>query len=234
MGTFVNATVPTDGFALGTTLSEVPVATFETVRVAAHDTNQPMPLLRMRAPDPESVDRAVHADPTTDDVRVLSRGEGQRLYRIDWQSRVRSHLRSLVDDGGTLLEAAGRDGRWEFKLFFPDHAAASQAYERCQNRDVGLVIHQVKTGTDSIAGGETVLSNEQREALVTAFRSNYYRVPRGLTQEELAEQLGLSHQALSERLRRGHQRLISTTLCNDAGQSDDPTLHTHEPRPVRR
>jgi len=219
MCTIVTAMVPTTEFALQDTFAEAPLARFETVRTAANDTSQPMPFLWAAAPEPDAMEAALRGDTTTDTVQRFSRTEERRLYRIDWQSRTCSLLRTLVEDDGTLLEATAHDGRWEFKLLFADHRAASRTYDRCQDREIDLTVRQVKNNPGLLADGGNSLSNEQHEALVTAFQTDYYRVPRGVTQVELANNLDLSHQALSERLRRGHQELISYILCNDTVQS---------------
>ena len=52
------------------------------------------------------------------------------------------------------------------------------------------------------------VTDKQRKALTRAFESGYYDIPRGVTTEELATDLGISHQALSERFRRAHKGLI--------------------------
>jgi len=218
MCTIVNATVPTTEFALQGTFEGTPLAKFETVRTAAHDTGQPVPFLWATAPDPDAMEAALRADATTETVRRFFHMDERRLYRIEWQSQTCSRLRTLLENDGTLLEATACDGRWEFKLLFPDHCAASRTYHHCQDRDVDLTVRQVKNNTGLLTDGGNSLSKEQREALVTAFQTDYYRVPRGVTQVELAKNLELSHQALSERLRRGHQELISYTLCNDTVQ----------------
>ena len=56
------------------------------------------------------------------------------------------------------------------------------------------------------------LSSDQHEALVAAFETGYYDIPRDVTLEELADQLGISHQALSERFRRAYEGLITAEL----------------------
>lgn len=212
MCTIVNAMVPTAEFALHDTFEEMPLATFETVRTAVHDTNQPMPFLWAAAPEPDALDAALRADATTDTVQVVTRTDGRRLYRIQWRPRTCAFLRTLVESDGSVLEASARDGRWAFKLLFPDHRTVSRAYDRCQEQGIDLRVRQVKNDGDPMEGSGSPLSNEQHEALVTAFRADYYRVPRGVTQVELAERVDLSHQALSERLRRGHRGLISYML----------------------
>ncbi|MFB9808291.1 helix-turn-helix domain-containing protein [Haladaptatus pallidirubidus] len=47
---------------------------------------------------------------------------------------------------------------------------------------------------------------------MAALESGYYDIPRGISGEELSDDLGISHQALSERLRRAYKNLISNAL----------------------
>jgi predicted DNA binding protein len=218
MCTIVGATLPTEEFALKDTFAEYPRATFEAVQASAHDTDRPMSLLWAMGPDLEAIDSALRADGTTEDVRVFTRADGRRLYWIDWEPRIYSLLRTLVESGGTVLEAGATDSRWTFELLFPDHDAASRTYDRWQDEGVDLVVREVRNDAGPVAGAESPLSEEQHEALVAAFRTDYYSVPRGMTQAELAEKLDLSHQALSERLRRGHREIISHTFRNSTIQ----------------
>jgi predicted DNA binding protein len=219
MCTIVNARVPAEEFALQDAFQETPRARFETVRTAGHDSGEPIPFLRATAPDADAMETAVRADPTTNTVQRFSRMDEYRLYRIEWESGTRSRLGTLIEGEGTLLEATASGGYWTFELLFPDRSAASRTYDRCQDRGIALTVRQVTNDTDLMDGDGNSLSKEQHEALLTAFRTDYYRVPRGVTQVELAEKLDLSHQALSERLRRGHQGLISYTLCQDPIQN---------------
>lgn len=71
----VNVVIATTEFALQDTFEETPLAEFETVRTAAHDTSQPIPFLRATAPDPDAMEVALRADTTTETVRRFSRTE---------------------------------------------------------------------------------------------------------------------------------------------------------------
>nr|WP_256487766.1 MULTISPECIES: helix-turn-helix domain-containing protein [unclassified Haladaptatus] len=64
------------------------------------------------------------------------------------------------------------------------------------------------------------MTDEQREALATAFASGYFRVPRETSLSELAETLDISPQAASGRLRRGLERMLGATLFPRTGPSD--------------
>jgi predicted DNA binding protein len=213
----VTATVPAGEFALRETLVDVPAAAFETLNLAAHNSNQPMPLLWATAPDLDAVDDALEEDPTVETVRAVTSRDGKRLYQLSWEPQIRSLLRVLLESGGTLLTATAHGRQWQFDLLFPDHSAASRTYNCCQDWGIELSVARIENDGSSVGDGRRVLSEKQHETLVAAYETDYYGVPRGVTMEELAEHLGVSHQAMSERLRRGHQGLISETLSEDAG-----------------
>lgn len=214
MGTIVDATLPAEQLALGETLEAVPAAEFEAVCTVAHRTDAVVPFVRASAPDAAALEDALAADPTTEGVARLAAGEENCLYWVQWSPPVRSAVRALVCERGTLLDAAAAEGRWELCVLFPEHDDISATYDTCSERGLELTIRRSKELTDLSHPGVVDLSEEQHEALTTAFESDYYQVPRGTTLEELAEHLGVSHQALSERLRRGHRCLIENVLAD--------------------
>lgn len=60
-----------------------------------------------------------------------------------------------------------------------------------------------------VAEPRKLLTDPQEEALRTAVRAGYYRIPRPLNLHELADQLGITAASLSERLRRAEARVIT-------------------------
>jgi predicted DNA binding protein len=52
------------------------------------------------------------------------------------------------------------------------------------------------------------LSKRQEEALVTAYESGYYEIPRDVTTQELAEQLEVNRRTFEDHLRRGENKLM--------------------------
>jgi predicted DNA binding protein len=217
MGTIVDTTVKATDFALADTFEAVPEATFESVRIVAHESERTMPYFWTTAEDGDALDDALAADDTVTGATRVTAANGRYLYRLEWHSTVQSVLRTLLARKATLLEATCRSGRWHLRLLFPDHDSISATNEACETYGVDLTVQRVKRVQDLVGSDSHDLSEQQREALRAAIETEYYGVPREMTLEGLAEKLGVSHQALSERLRRGHRNLVTNTLCDTPG-----------------
>jgi predicted DNA binding protein len=72
------------------------------------------------------------------------------------------------------------------------------------------------------------LTERQRTALVAAIGRGYYRIPRSVRTEELAESFGISRPAFEALLRKAENKLIAavfpylTTAKRESGPSADP------------
>jgi predicted DNA binding protein len=223
MSTVVDVTIPTDKFALADTFTAVPDAEFETVRVAAHGPRGMMPFLWATSPRPRKLEQALKNDGTTEEVSRMSENNCRSLYRLKWRPSVRIVMNIFVQANGSLLTAKGYSDRWELRVVFPDRESVSRTFEKWQDHGITPSIRRINGVTNMVGSGGLELSPCQRETLVEAYEMDYYEIPRGISLDELADQLDVSHQALSERFRRGHRNLIETTLCNSPG------LVTNEP-----
>jgi predicted DNA binding protein len=146
-------------------------------------------------------------DPATAGVARLSRDGDCSLYSIDWSSRARTLVDTVVGVAGSVLDARGTSKNWRLRVLFPDRETASETYQSWCSDDIRITlsrIHNLSGNGDGCSG----LSSKQHSAIVTAFETDYYDVPRGTTLEELATNFDVSHQALSECLRRGHSNLV--------------------------
>jgi predicted DNA binding protein len=216
MGTLVNGTIPTDKFALTDTFDRLPDTTFESVGVVAHGSQGTMPYLWAFTSELTRLDDALRSDDTTDQILRLSRGNESALYRITWCPKIQKLIQVCVGNDGSLIEAKGTAEQWELRFLFPDQAAVSSAYKKWCNRGIDPTIHRVKDTTRLVDHGWVNVSKSQHRALLKAYQTDYYDIPREITLENLANQFGVSHQALSERLRRGHRNLIKATLCESS------------------
>ena len=140
-------------------------------------------------------------------AEFLAARENGWAYRVTWAERPARFIRRLVAADVTILSLQGGRGRWKLRLLSADRAGISRANERMTDLDCGAECLRVSTVGDG-HGDRSALTDSQREALLGAFEAGYYDIPRDVTADELAEQLGISHQALSERFRRAYRRLV--------------------------
>lgn len=219
MATIVRARLPASQFALGETLAEIPSAEFEMVRVVADGADRVRPYLWATVGEERDLDEliaALEADPSAQSVDVQVRLEDELLVELDWVPRVRVLFFVLVEESATILDARAEEGRWQFRIFFPEHESVSATYDFCEEYGLDLEFDQISRLTDSFRRDQNGLTRVQYETISRAYREGYYDVPRRVNLEELADRFGVSHQALSERLRRGHEQLIANAMRLEA------------------
>jgi predicted DNA binding protein len=68
------------------------------------------------------------------------------------------------------------------------------------------------------AGSDSPLTTRQREVATEALARGYYDWPRKITNERLAEELGISRATLHEHLRKAEKTLLSSALADVYGQ----------------
>ncbi|WP_049920790.1 helix-turn-helix domain-containing protein [Halopiger djelfimassiliensis] len=172
-------------------------------------------LFRMSGVDVSPFETAVDADPTVTNRRRLAAIESASFYRVDVTEygRARSTFPRWCDDDVVLLEAHATHDGWQLRMRFPDRETLLEYREAYTARGCSFFLLSLCRKTDG--GDETALTATQRKTLVRAYELGYFDVPRGVSQSELAAELGISSQSVSERLRRGVSALIESTLHYD-------------------
>ncbi len=85
--------------------------------------------------------------------------------------------------------------------------------------DLGTAFEVLRVGKYSGRSGHTDgLTERQHEVLVTAYERDYFDVPRGVTPDELAAEIGLDKSTVLEHLRRAEQNLLDGTLGDGRGE----------------
>lgn len=215
--------VPADEFALNDTFSQVPDVRFDVERAVAHGKSRVLPFVWATAGDPHTIDAALTADHSVDNVETLYEHENDRLYRMEWVTRVCVLIYILTEGNATILSLSGFDNEWECRILFPDRDALSATYAFCRDRGLSFDLREIYELSETAQRGHFGLTEVQQEALIKAVEYGYFDIPRSATMDELAATLNISRQAVSERLRRGHRRLIESALI--LGQADaDPGL----------
>ncbi len=160
----------------------------------------------------ESFETNVDTHPSVERIVEVTRHDSERLYSLDWNVARDVFFQGIVELNGQLLSATGTPTTWEFEIRFPTHDALSEFQEYCENAhislEVGRIYNPVRPGTGMWYG----VTEPQRETLIRAVQGGYYSIPRQMSTQELADELGISDQAVTERLRRAIETLSENTL----------------------
>jgi predicted DNA binding protein len=223
MGTIAELNIPADEFALGPTFRELPDLEVEIERLVAHDHDRVMPFAWLTADDPDALEEALSADSTVESHELISRVDGDQLCRMEWIDSIEMVVHILLEEEGTILHARGEREGWNVRVLFPDRDSLSRTYDFADEHGLRFDVVRIYE-LDEERKGRFGLSDEQQDTLAAATKLGYYDVPRGITQAELAEKLGVSHQALSERLRRAQKTLNENTIIIGDAEGDEPDL----------
>ncbi|MDL5360892.1 helix-turn-helix domain-containing protein [Halalkalicoccus sp. NIPERK01] len=209
----VGVSLSAEAFALSETFRSHPTLDCTVEPVVGHPEGWSVGLVWFDTGD-ETIDATLKADPSVERADPITDDDGKRLYRLWWAESAREALSVLAGESGTILRAHASDGRWRFRVLFPERETASRAHERAEDAGIELDITHVA----SVEANRTRrygLTEDQRTTLLAAIERGYYDIPRTVTMGEFASELDISHQALSERLRRAHRTLVESTLLSD-------------------
>ena len=211
-GTIAEIELPTDEFALERTLTRLDGLEFEVERVVAHEPDRVMPFIWVSGvDDSDSIERTMREDPSVENLSLLADLDDEYLCQMEWVDQIQTLVHMIVEEEATILAAVGNDEGWYLRVLFPEREALSRTYEHAKDAGLSMEIrsiYQLEDGREGRFG----LTDEQQDTLSAAYDHGYYEIPRDLTLEDLAEELGVSHQALSERLRRGHRNVVKNTV----------------------
>lgn len=216
--------LPPEAVALDETLRVVPGIEVEAERIAAHSTAWTMPCLWVSGADFAAVEPALRDDPTVDDIVETYEYEDETYVQIVWSDAVVDRIDAYTDRAASILEAAADDDGWQLQIRFATREQLEHFRESLRDQGHGLDLLELTTpGSPRQTTGH--VTPGQRDALVAAMERGFYEVPREISAEELAAELGISQQALSERLRRGIDSLVDSTLATDGetGATDGET-----------
>lgn len=209
MSTIAEFRLPTEDTALSVALEHAPDATVE----LEPSVSKTLPCLWISDADRDTVEIALESDPTVESFELLVETETDQrmLYDITFGEEAQRVWDELLDEGGSLLEATATEGWWQIRMRFLDREELCETNDRLVEFGVNADLRRITELTDD-SRTHTRLTPEQQEALSAAFEHGYFEIPRQISMEELAAELGISHQALSERLRRAYETLVDAEL----------------------
>ncbi len=175
---------------------------------------------------------ALAADHTVGEAEPMRGFDGGRLWGIEFAPETKLLAPLVTAEGGFVLDARSAptdtdlDPRgWHERWLLPDREALHEIWQHA--RDAGftfdvLELHQ-RGRTDAEYPGPDALTEEQREALVAAYREGYFAEPRETSLAELAESLDISASAVRGRINRGLKTLVGAGLVLSRPVTDDRT-----------
>jgi predicted DNA binding protein len=202
---------PTESFLLAETLPAFPDTVVEVDRIAAHVPDSAMPCLWVSGGDIHEFVDALADEPTVESVPAKSELDGELLLYVEWSDEMMKLIGQMIHHATVILEASGRRDRWTlrirfmtrdqfdgFRSFFDHHELVFQLERIFEERYPHL------TRVD--------ITPRQYEALRLASERGFFNVPRDVSIQQIADEIGISHQAVSERLRRGTKNLVQDML----------------------
>lgn len=164
--------------------------------------------------DLEAFETAIERNPRIRTVRRHVKLRKFALFYAEWAQPVHGPVDVVDAADGTVLSGVGDDGRWTFTFRFPDRSHVDEFHDRADSHGLDVDVQRTYSVADSEVSAYG-LTEKQGTALATALREGYFRVPREITQEELATKLGVQSSAVSETLRRATAELVANTLGED-------------------
>lgn len=158
------------------------------------------------ADDPDPVVEAIRTHAAIREFTVLESDDRRTLSRYETTDTALYDFVELVDS--TIeFPVAVEDGRYEF-----DVTGTRDDLDR-----VRTVLDEIELSYELLsivrsAEADELLTDRQREAIRTAHRAGYFRVPRECTLAEVAAELDIDKSTASTVLRRGEERLVDWFL----------------------
>lgn len=220
MNVIATFSVSASSFTLAQTFEEAPGITVEIERLATHSREWVMPFMWVSGEKLEVFETALENDPTVTDFRCIEKGTRGGLYNIFWHENVAQMIDRIADQHGIMLEIEGHGGEWTLKLRFLDQRRLADFQAYFDKHGYSFTLEHLYQPT-GVKQREFDLTPEQRDTLLVAQESGYFKIPRDVSTAELATRFDISSNAVSQRLRRGMDTLIENTLRIRSHQDTD-------------
>jgi predicted DNA binding protein len=210
----VEVVVPTADFPLGRALASAGEdARFELGQMIP-TSDRIIPFLFVENTDIDALEGRLAADDDIRNVMVVDDFDEQALFRLEWPTGTDAFIDAINDHEAAILEGIGTTERWEFQLRFPDSADIGAFSADCERAGIDLDLRRLYQPNESPVESSG-LTPPQRETLLTALEMGHFAIPRRITSEGLAAELGISDQAVSERLRRAQTAVFGALLLGE-------------------
>lgn len=146
-------------------------------------------------------------------VQLLEQDKsGAKTFFMSGKVQENSDERSILSFGGYLSTPFEiRDGKIKI-AFLGDEKQLKGLLENLGKLDLKFRVASLTDAKFSPESPLNLLTEKQREVIVSAFEHGYYESPRRISSQELAKKLKLKSSTLVEHRRKAEQRLLSNIL----------------------
>jgi predicted DNA binding protein len=213
MTVIADITVPADAFELGRVLQDFPNVKVELERIVPLQESI-IPLFWISGTDTAEIEAALTESRHTTTVTQLTTTDDETLFEVHWTNQINGIVETLIDTQAKILEAKGGSETWDFRLRFETREQLSDLNMALTDASIPVTLRHIYN--PSVPEDTAALSEEQREALLQAYRRGFFEVPREITLVELANEMGISDSALSQRMRRGLAIAVEQVVVSEA------------------
>ncbi|SIS13283.1 helix-turn-helix domain-containing protein [Natronorubrum thiooxidans] len=215
MSITVKAYIEHDELALVPTLRSAEEIRIEVTTQANTDPDSDRFPFRIEYDDFDELEGFLEQDPTVHRYELVDASAEMRIYYIEHSEETILLSPIVTSVNGFMSCAESKCRGWFVQLQLPDREALNGVWEYTKKHDMDFNIIEVYGNTGSEMNPSFGLTDEQLEALTTAYRCGYFCEPREMSLDDVAAEVGISSTAMSGRLRRGMQNLISGTVVDD-------------------
>lgn len=196
---------------LGPTLRDAPDVTVEPDYWTTVEPGRTLVFATVYGTAFDRFETSLETDPTVTDPVLVDRYPDRRVYRVTLTDRAVTFTATAAAVGGRLLELSSCRNGWQVQLRFADREQLVAFNDDCRDRDISVTVDHLRVSDDG-DDGVVALTPKQQELLSVAHEEGYFDVPRGISQDELADRLDVSKSAVSQRLRRAIGELCASSL----------------------
>jgi DNA-directed RNA polymerase subunit H (RpoH/RPB5) len=145
--------------------------------------------------------------------QLESEGEGYQGILVRWRPRRGSLFYEHIGtgEGYIVSPVAFRDGRFRI-AFLGSQRQIRLFLGKVEGRALPFKVSSVMDASFSPDSPLGVLTEKQRNVIVSAFRLGYYDLPRKLDSDQLANQLSLVNSTVVEHIRKAERRMLAEML----------------------
>ncbi|RQG99355.1 helix-turn-helix domain-containing protein [Natrarchaeobius oligotrophus] len=180
----------------------------------ALSTDRPTAFVSLFGDEHASIEASMDEDPTVSNHMRVATFANRTIHRVVLDTDRRIVPDRCGECGSFVFTITSGERGWVVRIHFPDRESLTELRRYCRDRGISFRVTQLYDSTSS-DDGTYVLTERQHEILSMAYYGGYYDVPRAMTQDDLAERLGVSDSAVSQRLRRAVAELIEASLETD-------------------